>query len=219
MDDHKEFFKNNKPEPKPGSREYWNDVIYGHNTPRTMDDIDYEFEVMNRPIITGSIPKRYFEFTEQAKPLAKRLSDRLKQKNGLVILSGVNGTGKSILAASVAMHWEARKKVYWTDTWDLLEAIKATFESKKEWEIPKHDLMIIDEFEKFNGTEWSSNMLDRTVCKRFDNMLPTLIVTNSTKEELNEICTGSLIRRVMDSEGLIELTKPYWKGGGNEFSE
>lgn len=168
-------------------------------------------ESQKRPLeITGSIPKRSLLRYDPENHVVKSIKIKLTETKGIVILSGVNRTGKSTLAANIIKSWSGRT-AEWTSAFQMLQDIKDSFNSKQHWKPSRKSLLVIDEFDKFTGSEWAETVLDRTVCERYDNMLPTLIVTNADKEHLKDICTNALLARIKESNGFIEINKPYWE--------
>lgn len=167
-------------------------------------------ELQKRPCeISGVIPKRSLLRLDTQNPIVASIKSKLIETKGVVILSGINRTGKSTLAASVVKSWPGRT-AEWTSAFQMLQDIKESFNTKQHWKPSRKSLLVIDEFDKFTGSEWAETVLDRTVCDRYDNLLPTLIVTNADKDHLKNLCTNALLSRIKESDGFVEMNKPWW---------
>lgn len=143
-------------------------------------------------------------------PAVQHYVEAIKQKAPIMVLSGPNRTGKSTLAASIAIALDVRFK--WCTCFDILSEIKATFsKSGGNWKIPMIDLLVIDEWEKFVGGEWAETTLDRTVCQRYDNQKPTIIITNKTKDDMRLCLTSSVISRIRTHNSFHTINAPWWK--------
>jgi len=99
----------------------------------------------------------------------------------------------------------------WTDTFSLTENIKATFDSRQQWKIPMHSLLILDEFEKIKDGDWVHTRIDQIIRRRHDEEKHTIIITNLTEKEVREHLTGAVVYRVESTGGLLEMKKPWWE--------
>ncbi len=125
--------------------------------------------------------------------IAKRYADNFaahrEQGDGLYI-EGTNGTGKTHLAAAIALQLigEGIPVICKTST-DLLQDIKKSFdkEGAREHEIlgiyKKVDLLIIDDLGKEQCTDWGMSTLYSILNDRYEDMKPTIIITTNYNTE------------------------------------
>lgn len=160
--------------------------------------------------ITGHISKRLKQHLDTKNDLVKSQIQRIKDHRGTTIFYGPNRTGKSCLAASIA--WGFMESAKFAYSFNFLNEIKRTFDSKSEnWAIPKHKLLVLDEFEKFNPGEWALTTLDQTLCQRHDDMLANIIITNLELPEIKNLLSGSLISRCSETGKFIRIDKPWFR--------
>ena len=127
---------------------------------------------------------------DAAKCYADQFEERRYRGEGLYI-EGTNGTGKTHLAAAVAMKLlnEGYPVVCKTSI-DLLADVKAAFDNKgvSEQEILKAykqvELLIIDALGKEQCTEWSISTLYDIINDRYEDMKPIIITTNYNADDL-----------------------------------
>ena len=139
---------------------------------------------------------------DACKDYAHNFTDNLEAGRCL-ILSGKVGTGKTHLAASIADYLinQTEYSVVFRSLHSILQAIKNTYgedSTSSEMEIfkilTKPDLLIIDEIGATKSTEFELATLFALINTRYENQLPTVIITNLEAKEL----AGSIGDRCVD---------------------
>ena len=155
------------------------------------------------------IPKRIRRNITTDHPKVSEIIHLIQAEQPIIILSGQNRTGKSTLAASVAMAYQ--KPFIWYNAFDLLEQIKASWHTKQPWKRPKASLVVIDELEKVVQGEWAELVIDQTICARYDECLPTIVVTNLTADQIKANASNRFIGRVREQQTFLRINKPWWQ--------
>jgi len=125
----------------------------------------------------------------QAFQLAKEFA---ASPEGWLVFQGVNGCGKTHLAAAVANYRLAQDKpVLFVVVPDLLDHLRSTFspDSKISYDeffeqIKTAPLLILDDFGQQSATPWAQEKLYQLINYRYNAMLPTVITTCSSLEEI-----------------------------------
>lgn len=139
---------------------------------------------------------------DACKDYAHNFSDNLEAGRCL-ILSGKVGTGKTHLAASIADYLinQTEYSAVFRSLHSILQAIKNTYgegSASSELEVfnilTKPDLLIIDEIGATKSTEFELATLFALINTRYENQLPTVIITNLEAKEL----AGSIGDRCVD---------------------
>ncbi len=116
------------------------------------------------------------------------------QPSGWLVLAGPSGSGKTHLAAAIANQCIADDRpVFYITTPDLLDHLRSSFNSNSEIpydeffeQVRNTPLLVLDDFGSQSGTPWAKEKLEQLLNHRFVNRLPTVIVTVSPVEELEE---------------------------------
>lgn len=124
----------------------------------------------------------------QAFQLAKEFASN---PEGWLIFQGVNGCGKTHLAAAIANYRLAQgKPALFVVVPDLLDHLRSTFspESKISYDefferIKTAPLLILDDFGQHSATPWAQEKLYQLINYRYNGMLPTVITTCASLEE------------------------------------
>lgn len=133
-------------------------------------------------------------------------SDRLNAGTGLV-MTGNCGTGKNHLAVSMAKSIvrEYLASVEITDVMRLTRAVKSTWRhnaERTEEEIIERfaslDLLIIDEVGVQFGSPAEMTILQEVINARYESVLPTILISNLTFEQLKESIGERIVDRVTD---------------------
>lgn len=161
-------------------------------------------------------PRKQHQFNEAYKA-AKDFADN---PQGWLILSGPSNCGKTHLAAAIANEQiHQGKTVLFISTPDLLDKLRTTYNSESE--LPYNEffdrvrnipLLILDDLGINTSTAWVKEKLDQLINHRFNNELPTVIVTANPIGEIDErirtrLTNSSLCRHytVEDRQSLIDV--------------
>lgn len=125
-----------------------------------------------------------------AKEYADNFAHHKARGDGLYI-EGTNGTGKTHLAAAIALQLinEGIPVICKTSS-DLLMDIRRTFDSSSTNEAQvldiykRVDLLIIDDLGKEQCSDWSMSTLYSILNDRYEDMKPTIVTTNYNADGL-----------------------------------
>jgi len=132
--------------------------------------------------------------------------DRLTAGTGLV-MTGNCGTGKNHLAVSMAKNIirEHLAKVEITDVMRLTRAVKSTWRHNSEVteedvieRFASLDLLIIDEVGVQFGSPTEMTILQEIINARYESILPTILISNLTFDQLKETIGERIVDRVTD---------------------
>jgi len=137
---------------------------------------------------------------------------------GWLVLSGVNGCGKTHLAAATANYRsEQGKPTFFVIVPELLDHLRSTFspESKVPYdeffeEIKQSPLLILDDFGEQSATSWAQEKLYQLINHRYNTRLPMVVTTCLS---LDEIETRISSRMVDPSLSLVfNIIAPDYRG-------
>jgi DNA replication protein DnaC len=115
-----------------------------------------------------------------------------RSPEGWLIFQGVNGCGKTHLAAAIANYRRAQgKPVFFEVVPDLLDHFRSTFspESKISYDeffekIKTSPLLVLDDFGEQAATPWAQEKLYQLINYRYNARLPTVITTSLSLDEI-----------------------------------
>ncbi|MFC1933608.1 ATP-binding protein [Chloroflexota bacterium] len=127
----------------------------------------------------------------QAYQAAKAFANEPK---GWLVLAGPSGCGKTHLAVAIANHCIANNHpVFYITTPDLLDHLRSTFSPNSEIpydeffeQVRNTPLLILDDLGAQSSTPWAKEKLEQLLNHRFNNQLPTVIISIVPIEELEE---------------------------------
>lgn len=154
------------------------------------------------------VPKRVRMHILATHDQAIKGAKRIHESQPILVLSGPNRTGKSTLAASIAAAYG--KKFVWKTAAEMLDEIKASWESKRPWKKPSCSLLVIDEVEKIVSSDWAINTIDNTITGRYDDCLPTIVTTNLDADGFRGQMSARLVSRVKEQQSFHQCNKPWW---------
>jgi len=178
-----------------------------------------------RLLIAIGISKRFTNATlENYKPVNKKASENLKiiksycdnfkeiVKNGSsLILCGTPGTGKTHLACAMTIKLtDLKYPSYYTTSYKMMSRIKATYGKYAE-EIEQNvlhklitsKLLIIDEIGVQFGSDAEKVLFYQIINGRYDNILPTVLISNLTVKELVEFIGDRCFDRLKEGSGVV----------------
>ncbi len=145
------------------------------------------------------------------------------EPKGWLVLAGPSGCGKTHLAAAIANHCIANNHpVFYITTPDLLDHLRSTFSPNSEMpydeffeQVRNTPLLILDDLGAQSGTPWAKEKLDQLLNHRFNNQLPTVIVSIVPVEELDDrirtrLVASNLCRMYALDEELPALFTSSW---------
>lgn len=142
---------------------------------------------------------------------AKNFPENLK-KGISMIFCGTTGTGKTHLACSIANHviYEHGKTAVFLSVMDAVRRIKETYrKTSKENEreaissLVYPDLLILDEVGVQFGTDTEKMILFEIINKRYENMKPTILLSNLSPEILMQFVGERIMDRMKEGGGKL----------------
>ncbi len=125
-----------------------------------------------------------------------------------LIFCGKLGTGKTHLALSIAREVaRTGRECRYVNLLDLIRYIRASWkdggneEGEILYRISNYDLLIIDEIGVQNGTENEKTMLFDIINSRYENMLPTIIISNLSTTEISTLISERSVDRITEGGG------------------
>jgi DNA replication protein DnaC len=141
-----------------------------------------------------------------------------RSPEGWLIFQGVNGCGKTHLAAAIANYRLAQgKPVFFVVVADLLDHLRSTFspDSKISYDdfsekLKETPLLILDDFGEQSATPWAQEKLYQLINYRYNARLPMVVTTCLS---LDEIETRISSRMVDPRISLVfNITAPDYRG-------
>jgi len=114
--------------------------------------------------------------------------------SGWLVLAGPSGSGKTHLSAAIANQCITdNHPAFYITTPDLLDHLRSSFNANSELpydeffeQVRNAPLLVLDDFGAQSGTPWAKEKLEQLLNHRLTNRLPTVIVTVTPIEELEE---------------------------------
>ncbi|OOF58311.1 ATP-binding protein [Rodentibacter genomosp. 2] len=150
-----------------------------------------------------------------AKTVCQRYAEKWKerfQQGGGLVFCGKPGTGKNHLACAIAnsVIEEHQSDVLLTTAMRIIRKVKSTWDKNAEMTEDdviriycKKDLLIIDEVGVQFGTDAEKIILFEIINERYEQMRPTIIISNLTETELNNYVGERIIDRMREGKGAV----------------
>jgi DNA replication protein DnaC len=148
------------------------------------------------------------------------------EPKGWLILSGPSGSGKTHLAAAIVNeHVGHGQPAFYITVPDLLDRLRTSFSPDSEvpydefFDQVRHaPLLVLDDLGVQSGTAWAREKLDQLLTSRFNNELPTVIVTITPAEQMDDRLRTRLTDPRVCRVFVLEEEKPSSEyGWGPEF--
>jgi len=160
------------------------------------------------------IPPRYKSCTFESFVTDKPSIIDHMEAGGSAILYGPNGTGKTHLAYAAVRHQiEQGNDARYILAADFFALVKQEFSTGRQDYKPYYSCpyLVIDEIDKRYGSQTEFIALYRLINHRYNEMLPTVLITNSGKEELIEVIGISSFDRIIEDGKLIHMDGKNWR--------
>jgi len=208
-------------------KQYQSPALYSPDDPEIIESTQGDPESakrkcdeLNAKIITNAIgtatgwPSKWTKEIETEPHGAEWLAARkdayeITKANGILILHGKRGGGKTRMAAELAL--AAGHSRYRTAMRFFLE-IRATFKDSTKSELAIIDelrgaeLLIIDELQERGDTAFEDRLLTHLIDARYADNRPTILIANLTRRELRESLGTAIVDRVRENGKSIEFT-------------
>lgn len=180
-----------------------------------------ELELLRNMTFDNFDHKRLELPTEQRQNLRQAYSlavEFARSPEGWLIFQGVNGCGKTHLAAAIANYRLAQgKPVFFVVVPDLLDHLRSTFspDSKISYDqfsekLKETPLLVLDDFGEQSATPWAQEKLYQLINYRYNARLPMVVTTCLS---LDEIETRISSRMVDPRISLVfNITAPDYRG-------
>lgn len=138
------------------------------------------------------------------------------QSNAILVLYGKRGTGKTRMAAELAIVAERSK--YRTAMRFFLE-VRASYKKNAAQteleiidELAKTPLLILDEIQERGETAFEDRLLTHLIDARYAANKPTILIANLNKSELTQTLGNSIVSRAQENGKSIEFNWDSYRG-------
>lgn len=165
---------------------------------------------------------------EETYKYAKSIKNAVDTGRGL-ILQGKVGTGKTTLAiATLRMAVQRGIRCLFVNNISLNDKLLNLLNSDRK-ELANYDkllrtvpLLVIDDFgaeSDRNNHSWIVEKMESIIGERYDRMLPTIITTNLTKDEIKKRYNERIYDRLRDTCNLVTFRGQSLRGNKEELNE
>ena len=145
----------------------------------------------------------------------KAYSDKFPdiKKNGTsLVLCGRPGTGKTHIASALVINLvKAGISCKYSSSFKIMSRIKSTYDKNNARETESHviqelaecELLVIDEVGVQFGSETEKILFYQIINGRYDNILPTVLISNLTAEELKKFIGERCFDRLREGGGAV----------------
>ena len=138
--------------------------------------------------------------------------------DGWLVFQGVNGCGKTHLAAAIVNYrYEAKKPAIFIVVPEFLDHLRKTFlpESRVSYDelfeaVKGAALLVLDDFGEQSATPWAQEKLYQVINYRYNARLATVITTSSSLDEIEPRISSRLIDQKISM--VINITAPDYRG-------
>jgi len=144
--------------------------------------------------------------------------DFASSPDGWLVLQGVNGCGKTHMAAAIANeHLRAGKPVMFVVVPDFLDHLRSTFspESKVSYDqlfesVKNTPMLILDDFGEQSTTPWAQEKLYQVINYRYNARLATVITTCYSLDEIETRISSRLVDPKIST--VFNIIAPDYRG-------
>lgn len=190
-----------------------------------LSDDARELDRRNKSFDLSMIPPRYapcsFENfqtrkgTEKALEAAREWSSNKDFKDRSFSLIGTPGVGKTHLAVAALRHQiyvNGLAQVRFINVPIFLDRIRASFKFHEseaqelfEYCCKTASVVLLDDFGKEKATDWATERLYVLVESRYQRLLPTIMTSNRTLDELDVLGYGAAVSRLQQTNRFVRV--------------
>lgn len=148
------------------------------------------------------------------------LAEFFERPKNTVVLYGPPGTGKTYIAAALVGHlWHTGYFIRYFTEREYLGRLRRGFNQYREYdyiqevkEITDTHLFILDDLCATNAKEWREEVMMETMDVLYSRKVPTVLITNLTRDELKTQMSDRVSSRILANENLLidfEYLKNY----------
>ena len=170
------------------------------------------------------VPKRFLNITvnkydpvcPKAKTVKKiikeyvRCFDELKEAGASLVMCGKPGTGKTHLACAIGLEVAKTYHAKYVTVFQLMSRVKETYHKDSDETVKgvinnyiHCDLLIIDEIGIQYGSDHEKIIFYQIINGRYENVKPTILISNLTESELTEFIGERCIDRMREGGGAV----------------
>lgn len=162
-----------------------------------------------------NLPIEQRQNLSEAVRLAK---DFARSPDGWLVFQGVNGCGKTHLAAAIVNYrYQLHEMALFVVVPDFLDHLRSTFspESKISYDqlfetVKSAPLLVLDDFAEQASTPWAQEKLYQVINHRYNARLPSVITTCSSLDEIESRISSRLVDPKISV--LFNITAPDYRG-------
>ena len=141
-----------------------------------------------------------------------------KSPEGWLVFQGVTGCGKTHLASAIVNYrYQEGKPAMFVVVPEFLDHLRSTFspESKISYDklfesVKKTPLLVLDDFGEQASTPWAQEKLYQVINARYNAMLPTVITTRCSLDEIDSPVASRFIDPKISN--MFEIKVPDYRG-------
>jgi DNA replication protein DnaC len=141
-----------------------------------------------------------------------------RSPEGWMIFQGVNGCGKTHLAAAIANYQRAQgKPAFFVVVPDLLDHLRSTFSPDRKISYDEYfeklketPLLILDDFGEQSATPWAQEKLYQLINYRYNARLPMVVTTCRSLEEIEPRISSRMVDPRIS--WVFNITAPDYRG-------
>ena len=179
----------------------------------------------------SGIPKRFKTRTlasykagnpgqQRALKIAQKMAESDPADGVSLVFCGKPGTGKTHLACGIALEWiQSMRSATFCTVLAAIRSIKSTYsrdsdrtEDEAISALTGVSLLVMDEVGVQLGTEHEKMLVFEIINERYQNMRPTILISNLTQSELTEYLGDRVMDRFRESGAVVAFDWESYRG-------
>lgn len=141
------------------------------------------------------------------KAARRRVSALVKTPGAIVALHGPCGTGKTVMASSIARGLtRLGRSCRYSKAYDFCLALRQDEKAREKGVMSRFKrpyFLVLDEFHELKRSDFAAYSIDRLVDARFQAGKPTCIISNLRAEEVEPALGPAIVSRMHEAGGVI----------------